>query len=263
MTPELVAQYKTVCSNEKDDKDETKKDNNGTVPLCFPDCLFMYNFLLLVCKPSFKLSPLGLIHVGQTIKKHGNLQQLLEGPCAIEARTSAYRVVSRGVEVDISVRVIAASDLCVWSGVATLLSRSQHVQSSSGSSSRQQQTVDSDWVSQDKVSSQQIEAAADTGVKYAGVSGDWNPHHLYPWTARLLGYRAPIAHGLWTLAKAVALLTDDTEDSSRFTEVECRFKRPLFLPGTAVLQHYKDGNKIQFRVVDSKTQAPHLVGAFS
>ena len=49
--------------------------------------------------------------------------------------------------------------------------------------------------------------AGDTGIRYAKVSGDWNPHHLYPWSARLLGYRSPIAHGLWTLARAVAVVT--------------------------------------------------------
>ncbi|KAL8584584.1 hypothetical protein ACOMHN_002314 [Nucella lapillus] len=264
VTHEQVAQYKTICSTKNHNKAESKTDNNGAVPLCFPDSLFMYNLLLLVCKPSFKVSPLDLIHVGQTVKKHGDLQQLLEGPCALEARTTAYRVMPKGVEVDVSVRIIAAaSELCVWSGVTTLLSRSRHVQSGSGQSSEQQHRMDGDWESQDEVCSQQIDATADTGLRYAEVSGDWNPHHLYPWTARLLGYRAPIAHGLWTLATAVDLLSGNIDDSSRFTEVECRFKHPFFLPGTALLQHYTDGNKVKFRVIDSETQAPYLVGIFT
>ena len=46
-------------------------------------------------------------------------------------------------------------------------------------------------------------------------------------------------------------------------EVEARFKRPLFLPGTAVLEYYTDGSTVQFRVTDSKTQAPHLIGSLS
>lgn len=53
----------------------------------------------------------------------------------------------------------------------------------------------------------ELHAASDTGLKYAYVSGDWNPHHLYTWTARILGYRAPIAHGLWTLARSVACIS--------------------------------------------------------
>lgn len=43
-----------------------------------------------------------------------------------------------------------------------------------------------------------------TGIRYAKVSGDWNPHHLYPWSARLIGYKMPIAHGMWTLGRVIA-----------------------------------------------------------
>lgn len=44
------------------------------------------------------------------------------------------------------------------------------------------------------------------GVQYAKLTGDWNPHHLYKWTAWLLGYRKPIAHGMWTLSRSIAQL---------------------------------------------------------
>ncbi|KAK7101213.1 3-hydroxyacyl-thioester dehydratase X-like [Littorina saxatilis] len=257
VTKELLEQYKTVCGDKSNGVNET-------VPLCFPECLFVYNLLLLVCKPSFKLSPFGLIHLGQTIKQHEDLQQLLDAPCSLETQTKDYRRVPRGVEVDISVRVIAASGKCVWSGVATLLSRSKQAQSSGGAASvSRQQTNDPAWENEDRCTRQEIKVAGDTGVKYAGVSGDWNPHHLYPWSARLLGYRAPIAHGLWTMAKAVALISESAENTSKFTELEGKFKRPLFLPGTAILEHYTEGSAIKFRVIDSKTQAPHLVGSLS
>lgn len=43
----------------------------------------------------------------------------------------------------------------------------------------------------------------DTGVRYAKATADWNPHHLFPWTAKLMGFRAPIAHGMWTLARTL------------------------------------------------------------
>ena len=45
-----------------------------------------------------------------------------------------------------------------------------------------------------------------TGLRYAAISGDYNPHHLYPWTARVAGYKQPMAHGMWTLAKALAVV---------------------------------------------------------
>ena len=50
VTKALVAKYKAVCGDNSDSKE---------VPLCFPECLYMHNLLLLICNPSFKLSPLG------------------------------------------------------------------------------------------------------------------------------------------------------------------------------------------------------------
>lgn len=51
---------------------------------------------------------------------------------------------------------------------------------------------------------EQVDVAADAGLVYAKLTGDWNPHHLYPWSARLLRYERPIAHGMWTLSRAIA-----------------------------------------------------------
>ena len=53
-----------------------------------------------------------------------------------------------------------------------------------------------------------LPAPADTGVRYGSASGDYQLHHLYPWTARLVGYNQPIAHGMWTLSRALATIQE-------------------------------------------------------
>ena len=45
----------------------------------------------------------------------------------------------------------------------------------------------------------------DTGIQYAKLSGDWNPIHLIKITAWPMGFKAPIAHGMWTLPRAMAI----------------------------------------------------------
>lgn len=67
--------------------------------------------------------------------------------------------------------------------------------------------------------------AANAGRQYASVSGDWNPIHLWPWTARLLGMKAPIIHGMHTVAKACALL--ERTEGRRVTAISARFKAPI------------------------------------
>lgn len=69
--------------------------------------------------------------------------------------------------------------------------------------------------------------AEDVGRRYAAASGDRNPIHLHPLTARLFGFPRAIAHGMWTLARCLA--AHGTPDSCR---VVAAFKAPVLLPGT-------------------------------
>ena len=71
------------------------------------------------------------------------------------------------------------------------------------------------------------------GRAYARVSSDWNPIHLWSSTARLMGMRAPIIHGMHTVGKACALL--EAQGGRRVRAISARFKAPIALPGEAVL----------------------------
>lgn len=66
-----------------------------------------------------------------------------------------------------------------------------------------------------------------SGREYASVSGDWNPIHLWPWSARLLGMKAPIIHGMHTVAKACAML--EQQEGRRLREISAHFKSPIEL----------------------------------
>ena len=72
----------------------------------------------------------------------------------------------------------------------------------------------------------------DLGRRYAGVSGDVNPIHLHPLTARLLGTRRHIAHGMWTYARMLAALgrTSLGPSTSRVW-----FTGKVYLPSTVEL----------------------------
>lgn len=73
----------------------------------------------------------------------------------------------------------------------------------------------------------------DLGRRYGSVSGDRNPIHLHALTARAFGFKQPIAHGMWTKARALAAL----EPLPDAYTVEVEFKKPIFLPGRVTFQH--------------------------
>jgi len=65
------------------------------------------------------------------------------------------------------------------------------------------------------------------------LSGDWNPIHLWPWSARLMGMRAPIIHGMHSVAQACALL--ERARGQRVMRLDCRFKMPVPLGADVTL----------------------------
>ena len=101
-----------------------------------------------------------------------------------------------------------------------------------------------------------------TGVRYARVSGDYNPHHLWWFTARPLGYRLPIAHGMWTFAR---VLSDVLEGIDRDAPLSAStvFKRPLLMPSRIQIEAPRLAERpdgVRFAAREASSGAPHLLG---
>ena len=81
---------------------------------------------------------------------------------------------------------------------------------------------------------------SDLGKVYAKISGDYNPIHLHPLSAKLFGLKRHIAHGMWTKAKAFSVAAKQLWEKE-FTEqvppnipkqlhIEVQFMQMIFLP---------------------------------
>ncbi|MEE1930929.1 MaoC family dehydratase [Streptomyces sp. TRM 70351] len=69
-----------------------------------------------------------------------------------------------------------------------------------------------------------------TLVRYAGASGDFNPIHWNERFAREVGLPDVIAHGMFTMAEAVRVVTDWAGDPAAVVEYGVRFTRPVVVP---------------------------------
>ncbi|NUR57558.1 MAG: MaoC family dehydratase [Catenulispora sp.] len=67
-------------------------------------------------------------------------------------------------------------------------------------------------------------------VKYAGASGDFNPIHWNERFAQSVGLPDVIAHGMFTMAEAVRLVTDWCGDPGMVVEYSVRFTKPVVVP---------------------------------
>jgi acyl dehydratase len=101
------------------------------------------------------------------------------------------------------------------------------------------------------------------------LSGDLNPLHVDPETARHAGFPGPILHGLCTMgiATRAILRTCCGDHPSLLTSIGVRFAAPVFPGETIRTEIWRNGAQIQFRcwaaerdtiVLDAGTASVHL-----
>ncbi len=69
-----------------------------------------------------------------------------------------------------------------------------------------------------------------TLVQYAGASGDFNPIHWNEKFAVEVGLPDVIAHGMFTMAEAIRVVTDWVGDPGAVVEYGVRFTKPVVVP---------------------------------
>ncbi|MEU3598778.1 MaoC family dehydratase [Streptomyces sp. NPDC006798] len=72
-----------------------------------------------------------------------------------------------------------------------------------------------------------------TLVRYAGASGDFNPIHWNERFAREVGLPDVIAHGMFTMAEAVRVVTDWAGDPGAVVDYTVKFTKPVVVPDDA------------------------------
>lgn len=208
------------------------------LPITWPNVLMRGLQLAIMTSPEFPLKLAGIVHVRQHITQLRPIRaaEPLSGRCWVEG----HRVVRSGGEFDVHA-VVSSGQEEVWRGVTTILSRD----------------LPGDGVKRPSVSEPAFKIRrsvcwrlpSDLGRRYAEVSGDMNPIHLSPWTSRPFGFKRPIAHGWWTLARCLAELDQDLPGACT---VEARFRSPVPLPGTVTFASgpSADGHRFELRRKD-------------
>jgi acyl dehydratase len=210
--PDRLAALRGLCGLPDDDR----------MPPTWPHLLATRSHLAILADPAFPVRPLGLVHMAQRIE----VLRPLPGSASLDlhCRVAGHRDVPAGQAFDLHTRADAGGEV-VWRGVSTYLARRPRAGRSPGARAGSADHPAAGATSTD------LAAAADTGRRYARLSGDWNPIHLWPATARLFGFERAIAHGMWTLASVLGAIDRAQPDSRAHARtVEARFGRPVLLP---------------------------------
>lgn len=235
VTREHVTAYARVCGFPVKD----------VAPPTYPHVLAFPLHLAVMSAPEFPFPAIGTIHLANTITQHRPVavgEQL-----HIEVHASETRPHRKGRVIDFLATATVGEET-VWESTSTYLRRGAGGPSEPAAETPPGEAVPGrvTW-----------RLAGDVGRRYAAVSGDHNPIHLYPLTAKAFGFPRQIAHGMWSLARCVAALENRLPDA---VTVEATFRKPVLLPGSVSFgQDAVDGG-IAFGLTSPTTGAPHVVG---
>ncbi|MET8855267.1 MaoC family dehydratase [Streptomyces sp. NPDC004579] len=90
-----------------------------------------------------------------------------------------------------------------------------------------------------------------TLVQYAGASGDFNPIHWNEKFAVEVGLPDVIAHGMFTMAEAIRVVTDWVGDPAAVVEYGVRFTKPVVVPNDDKGATIEVGGKVAAKLDDN------------
>ncbi|QDQ13138.1 MaoC family dehydratase [Streptomyces spectabilis] len=97
-----------------------------------------------------------------------------------------------------------------------------------------------------------------TLVRYAGASGDFNPIHWNEKFAVEVGLPDVIAHGMFTMAEAIRVVTDWVGDPAAVVEYGVRFTKPVVVPNDDKGATIEVSAKVAAKLDDNKVRVDLL-----
>ena len=188
--------------------------------LAFPLAMSVMN------RDDFPLPLLGMIHLENHVVQSAPLR--FTEALNVRAWTENLRGHRSGTQLDVVTEVGRAGVGAVsWRGVSTYLAKGVFLP---GIDKLTVASVATDFSAPDPTALWQL--GVDTGRAYAAVSGDFNPIHLSVLSAKALGMRRSIAHGMYLASRALADVGAVKGDAFSW---DVAFEAPVFLPARVAL----------------------------
>ncbi len=206
--------------------------------------------MALLTRDDFPLPLLGLVHLSNSVRHEQPLH--VGDRVRVAVRAQDLRPHRSGAQFDVVVELRGREGTePAWVGTSTYLARGVRLPEEEAAATGARPDFEA------PMPTARWQLGADTGRRYAGVSGDVNPIHLSAASARALGMKGAIAHGMYTASRALAML-----DAPTPLQWDVEFGAPLVLPATPAVAVQRDGRGRRLsrgRVVvwDARKGRPH------
>ena len=203
---------------------------DDTVPQPYPWVLAFPLQTALMTRPDFPVALPGLVHLENRVTTHRRLDA--GEPLTLAVTAGRLRPHRRGRTLDVRLEAHVGDDL-VWECDSVYLSRGHGADEDADRGETPPTLPAGPAVARWRL-------PEDLGRSYAAVSGDVNPIHLHPLSARAMGFPRHLAHGMWTCARTLAALGRGSLGPSTS---HVWFTKPVFLPSTVELVRNGTGRR--------------------
>ncbi len=261
LDPDKVAAYSQVCGFSLRD----------TIPVTYPHVLAFPLHMAAMADGRFPFGAVGLVHIENRIVQRRPIA--LGEELTIRVRAGRLEPHPRGRAFSFASEALVAGEP-VWEALSTFLRRGGgtpsgthprgHKQAGKRDARHDGQAEQQEGHAEQSYDQSGLEPTAewslpdDLGRRYAAVSGDRNPIHMHPLSAKLLGFPRAIAHGMWTKARCLAALEQRLPDAFA---AQVRFRKPILLPASVNFMLGERGSEIDFAVMDGARATLHLQGS--
>ncbi|MDN5900853.1 MAG: acyl dehydratase [Brachybacterium sp.] len=247
--PQLAYRVRRVRIDAERARDFDHLMGGPATDLVHPGVLHVLAFplsLALMARRDFPFALLGLVHLRNQVLQHRPVQvgELVD----VECRVRDLRPHRKGRTFEAVSTILGEDGEIIATDVSTYLVRGEApaagepsgtAPSAAGASSDRRDfeppRPTGRWT-----------LPADTGRRYAAVSGDVNPIHLSAVSAKAFGFPRAIAHGMYTASRA---FTESRADLSRPLRWDVSFDAPVTLPSTVLVAYEDDPEEGAVRCV--------------
>jgi hypothetical protein len=213
--------------------------NSDEFPPLFPYALTTHLQFTIVNHPNFPFAPFGLIHKSEKINC---LKPLTRGQWQANIKVKEYRPVDRGYEIDIETELKINGEL-VWVSLTTAFKKTKNT---INKKQRQELNISSP---------ERWSIPSGHGTKYGLISLNIDPIHMSKFTAKLMGHKSAIMHGMWTVARGLSEIKNLKYPFS----LNVNFLSPIYIP--TEVQFVRD--EYGFSIYSSDGKRVHLQATLS
>ncbi len=229
--------------------------DTAVLPIAYPHVLASGLHLAVLSHADFPVRLLGLVHVRNVIRQYRALAADAGG--ALGVAIEGHAETNRGQEFTLHTEWRTANGELTWEEDCIFLARRKRRALAGSRGADSEPGADAE-ARPAGVRTTSFQAPAGMGRSYGLLGGDLNPIHLSDLSARVFGFKAAIAHGMWSLARCTSDLDAATLRNS--CELVVNFKLPVLLPAWLLFEQWRQQDGAGFCLRDNEGMKPHQAG---